>query len=265
MGIEVIHSPGCDQQQDDDEFRLDGALPPISQASGAISFYTTSNFAMPETPRPHTRLEQLVIPGPAGSLEGLLEWDPTRAPRLTALVCHPHPQFGGTLHNKVVFRAAKAAVQAGAAALRFNFRGVGKSEGQFDQGLGERDDVRAALDFLVTRFADRPTCLMGFSFGAWVGLSVGAQDPRVRYLVGLGLPVASTDLGFLRQVTKPKLIIQGTEDMYGPRRLVEALFGELAEPKRIHWVEGADHFFTGRLDEVQAVIQSHLEEAVASS
>ncbi len=219
---------------------------------------------MPETPQPHTRLEQVVIPGPAGSLEGLLEWDPARAPRLTALVCHPHPQFGGTLHNKVVFRAAKAGVQAGVPALRFNFRGVGKSEGQFDQGVGEQDDVRAALDFLVTRFPDRPVCLMGFSFGAWVGLSVGAQDPRVQYLVGLGLPVASTDLGFLRQATKPKLVIQGTEDVYGPRRPVEALFQALAEPKRIHWVEGADHFFTGRLTEVQAAIQAFLEEATAS-
>ena len=220
---------------------------------------------MPETPRSHTRLEPVTIPGPAGLLEGLVEWDPFRAPRLTALVCHPHPQFGGTLHNKVVFRAGKAAAGAGAAALRFNFRGVGRSEGQFDGGVGERDDVRAALDYLVTRFPDRPVCLMGFSFGAWVGLAVGGEDARTPYLVGLGLPVASTDLGFLRPVTKPKLIIQGTEDVYGPRQPVEALFQSLAEPKRIHWVEGADHFFTGKLDEVQAVIQSYLEEALAPS
>ena len=220
---------------------------------------------MPETPRSHTKLESVTIPGPAGSLEGLLEWDSSSAPRFTVVVCHPHPQFGGTLHNKVVFRAAKAGVRAGAAALRFNFRGVGKSEGEYDGGAGERDDVRAGLDYLVTRFPDRPVCLMGFSFGAWVGLAVGAEDARVPYLVGLGLPVASADLGFLRPVTKPKLIVQGTEDVYGPRQPVEALFRSLAEPKRIHWVEGADHFFTGRLDEVQAVIQSYLEEAMASS
>ena len=219
---------------------------------------------MLETPRAHTRLEQLVIPGPVGSLEALLEWDPTRAPRLTALVCHPHPQFGGTLHNKVVFRAAKAAVQAGLAALRFNFRGVGKSEGAFDEGAGERDDVRAALDLLVARFPGSPVCLMGFSFGAWVGLAVGADDPRVRLLIGLGLPVASTGLGFLRNVSKPKLIIQGTEDVYGPRGQIEDLFRSLPEPKRIHWVEGADHFFTGRLDEVQAVIRAFLAETAAS-
>lgn len=220
---------------------------------------------MPETPRYHTRLEPVAIPGPAGSLEGLLEWDPSHPPRLTALVCHPHPQFGGTLHNKAVFRAAKAAVGAGAAALRFNFRGVGRSEGQFDGGVGERDDLRAALDYLVIRFPERPVCLMGFSFGAWVGLAVGAEDPRARSLVGLGLPVASTDLGFLRPVTKPKLIIQGTEDVYGPRQPVDGLFQSLAEPKRIHWVEGADHFFTGRLDEVQAVIRSYVEQLMASS
>jgi uncharacterized protein len=219
---------------------------------------------MSETPRPRTRLEQLAIPGPAGRLEALLEWDPTRAPRLTALVCHPHPQFGGTLHNKVVFRAAKAAVRAGRAALRFNFRGVGKSEGAFDEGAGERDDVRAALDLLVARFPGSPVCLMGFSFGAWVGLAVGADDPRVHVLIGLGLPVASTDLGFLRRVSKPKLIIQGTEDVYGPRRQVEDLFRSLPEPKRIHWVEGADHFFAGRLDEVETVIRSFLAETAAS-
>jgi uncharacterized protein len=219
---------------------------------------------MSETARPHTRLEQLAIPGPAGRLEALLEWDTTRAPRLTALVCHPHPQFGGTLHNKVVFRAAKAALREGLAVLRFNFRGVGKSEGAFDEGAGERDDVRAALDLLAARFPGSPVCLMGFSFGAWVGLAVGADDPCVRVLIGLGLPVASADLGFLRRVSKPKLIIQGTEDVYGPRRQVEDLFRLLPEPKRIHWVEGADHFFAGRLDEVETVIRSFLVETVAS-
>ena len=104
---------------------------------------------------------------------------------------------------------------------------------------------------------------MGFSFGAWVGLAVGAREPRAKSLVGLGLPTASTDLAFLRQATKPKLIVQGTEDVYGPRRQVEALFASLPEPKRIHWVEGADHFFAGKLDEVQAAVRVFLEEEVA--
>ena len=185
-------------------------------------------------------------------------------PRMVALVCHPHPQFGGTLHNKVVFRAAKAATGLGLAALRFNFRGVGQSEGEYSEGAGERDDVRAALDYLLTRFAEKPVCLMGFSFGAWVGLAVGARDPRVKSLVGLGLPTASEDLAFLRQATKPKLIVQGTQDVYGPRNQVEALFASLPEPKRIHWVEGADHFFSGKLDEVQAAVRVFLEQTLAA-
>ena len=210
-----------------------------------------------------TKLERVFIPGPVGRLEALLEWDPAVDPRMVALVCHPHPQFGGTLHNKVVFRAAKAATTLGLAALRFNFRGVGESEGEYSEGAGERDDVRAALDYLLTRFAEKPVCLMGFSFGAWVGLAVGARDHRVKNLVGLGLPTASTDLAFLREVTKPKLIVQGTEDVYGPRDQVQTLFASLPEPKRIHWVERADHFFAGKLDEVQAAVRVFLEEEVA--
>ena len=210
-----------------------------------------------------TKLERVFIPGPVGRLEALLEWDPAVDPRMVALVCHPHPQFGGTLHNKVVFRAAKAAMGLGLAALRFNFRGVGESEGEYSEGAGERDDVRAALDYLLTRFAEKPVCLMGFSFGAWVGLAVGARDRRVKSLVGLGLPTVSTDLAFLREVTKPKLIVQGTEDVYGPRDQVQTLFASLPEPKRIHWVERADHFFAGKLDEVQAAVRVFLEEEVA--
>ena len=211
-----------------------------------------------------TKLERLFIPGPVGRLEALLESDPAVEPRMVALVCHPHPQFGGTLHNKVVYRAAQAATGLGLAVLRFNFRGVGQSEGEYSEGVGERDDVRAALDYLLARFAEKPVCLMGFSFGAWVGLAVGARDPRATSLVGLGLPTASTDLTFLRQATKPKLIVQGTEDVYGPRGQVEALFASLPEPKRIHWVEGADHFFAGKLDEVQAAVRAFLEETLAS-
>lgn len=190
----------------------------------------------------------------------MLEWDPRAIPSLTALVCHPHPLHGGTLHNKVVFRAAKAALQTGLPTLRFNFRGVGKSAGEFAHGLGERDDVRAALDYLEMRFPRAPICLNGFSFGSWVGLSVGANDPRVCALVGLGLPTASADMGFLREVRKPKLVIQGTQDAFGPRDQVESLFASLPEPKRLHWVEEGDHFYTGHLDEVQFVLRAFLQE-----
>lgn len=164
------------------------------------------------------------------------------------------------MHNKVVFRAARAAREAGLPALRFNFRGVERSEGVHDKGIGERDDVRAALDFFNQRFPALPVCLMGFSFGAWVGLRAGAEDARVAALVGLGLPTIDSDFAYLREVTKPKLIVQGTKDQYGRREDVQAVFDALAKPKRIHWVEGVDHFFTGKLAEVQSVLHAFLRD-----
>ncbi len=181
---------------------------------------------------------------------------------MTAVVCHPHPQFGGTMHNKVVFRAARAARDAGLPTLRFNFRGVGASHGAYDKGIGERDDVRAALDFLGARFPALPVCVMGFSFGAWVSLHVGAEDARVAALAGLGLPTIDSDYSYLRGVTKPKLIVQGTRDQYGHREDVQAVFESLSEPKRIHWVEGAEHFFHGRLEEVRDAIHDFLLEII---
>jgi alpha/beta superfamily hydrolase len=205
-----------------------------------------------------------LIPGAAGTLEALLEWDPAGTPPLVTLVCHPHPVYGGTMHNKVVFHAAKAAIRLGLPVLRFNFRGVGKSEGNFADGVGERNDTRSALDYLETRFPNTPVCLMGFSFGAWVGLAAGAADPRVIALVGLGLPIASENFDFLREVRKPQLVVQGTRDIYGPRDQIEALFTSLQNPKELHWVEGADHFFTGYLDRTQAAIHDFLEKIVAA-
>jgi len=164
------------------------------------------------------------------------------------------------MHNKVIFRAAKTALELGLPALRFNFRGAGRSAGTFTSGLGERGDVRAALDFLSARFPGLPVCVMGFSFGSWVGLEVGATDPRVFALVGLGVPVLSLDFGFLLGVRKPKLLIQGTRDKFGPRTEIQALYDSLAEPKQIHWVHEADHFFTGALVEVQNVLRDFLRK-----
>jgi alpha/beta superfamily hydrolase len=204
----------------------------------------------------------LTIPGPAGELEALLEFDPARKPRMTAAVCHPHPLYGGTMHNKVVFRAARAAREAGLATLRFNFRGVGASQGKHDKGIGERDDVRAALDCLSARFPSLPVCVIGFSFGSWVGLRVGAEDARVVALVGLGLPTIDSDYSYLHGVTKPKVILQGTRDPYGRREDVQAVFDSLSEPKQIHWVEGAEHFFQARLQEVRDAIHKFLLEIV---
>jgi uncharacterized protein len=209
------------------------------------------------------RIERLFIPGAAGHLESILELDPSSHPHLAAVVCHPHPQYGGTMHNKVVFRAAKAALRAGVPALRFNFRGVGESGGTYGGGIGERDDVRAALDYLQSRFPKTPLCVVGFSFGAWVGLTVGAADPRVGALVGLGLPVASYDLGFLREVSKPKLFVQGTLDEFGPADQMQTLYDSLPEPKQIYWVQGVDHFFAGKLEEVQTAVQEFLQGIVS--
>ena len=166
------------------------------------------------------------------------------------------------MHNKVVFRVAKAALLLGLPTLRFNFRGAGNSVGTFTGGDGEREDVRAALDYLAAHFPGLPVCLMGFSFGAWVGLAVGATDSHVSTLVGLGVPVNLSNFDFLRGVRKPKLIVQGTRDEYGSVAQVAELYGSLAEPKQIHWVRDADHFFAGKLDEVQEVLRQFLTQIV---
>jgi hypothetical protein len=201
------------------------------------------------------------IDGPAGRLEAML-WTVANAdPALVAVVCHPHPLFGGTMHNKVVFQAAKAIHRRGIPVLRFNFRGAGLSEGVHDKGRGEQDDVRAALEYLAREFPGRPILLAGFSFGAWVGLRMGCEDPRVTKLIGLGLPADDSDLRYLRSCAKPKLIIQGGNDEFGSRANVEALFATMPEPKRLVFVEGADHFFAGQLDRVAVAIDAWLDES----
>ncbi len=203
----------------------------------------------------------LFLAGPAGRLEALLWTSPLAEPPFVAVVCHPHPLFGGTMHNKVVFQAAKALHARGASVLRFNFRGVGQSEGEHDRGHGEQSDVRAALDYLATEFPARAVLLVGFSFGSSVGLRVGCEDERVKRLIGLGLPVDNIDMSFLRACTKPKLIIQGGNDQFGSRPSLEALFATLPEPKQLAIIEGADHFFAGQLEKVAAAIDAWVEES----
>ena len=202
----------------------------------------------------------LFLAGPAGRLEALLWTSADPGPKFVAVVCHPHPLYGGTMHNKVVFQAAKALHQCGASVLRFNFRSVGQSEGTHDRGQGEQDDVRTAIDYLAAEFPGRPILVAGFSFGSSVGLRVGCADARVSQLIGLGLPVDNIDMSFLRACQKPKLIIQGGSDQFGARASIEALFATLPEPKRLAIVEGADHFFTGRLDEVGTAIAAWLTD-----
>jgi len=200
------------------------------------------------------------LEGPAGPLEALLWTSPVANPTLAALVCHPHPLFGGTMHNKVVFRVAKTLHRRGVPVLRFNFRGAGLSAGVHDKGRGEAGDVRAALDFLAKEFPGQPILLAGFSFGAWVGLRVGCADERVRELVGLGIPVNDSSLSYLKTCAKPKLILQGSRDQFGSRARVEALVAEMPEPKRAVFIEGGDHFFTGHLPEMAAALDAWLAE-----
>lgn len=200
----------------------------------------------------------LFLTGPAGRLEALLWTSPIAEPPFVAVVCHPHPLYAGTMHNKVVFQTAKALHARGATVLRFNFRGVERSEGEHDRGVGEQDDVRAAIDYLAAEFPASPVLLAGFSFGSSVGLRVGCRDDRVKRLIGLGLPVDNVDMSFLRACAKPKLIIQGGNDQYGSRATLESLFATLPKPKQLAIVEGADHFFAGQLDKVAAAIDAWL-------
>jgi uncharacterized protein len=200
------------------------------------------------------------LAGPAGRLEALLWTVPNEDPPLAAVVCHPHPLFSGTMHNKVVYRAAQALHLRGIPVLRFNFRGAGQSGGVHDRGKGEQDDVRAALDYLATEFPRTAILLAGFSFGSMVGLRVGCADQRVSDLIGLGLPVDHSDLTYLRGCAKPKLIVQGGDDQFGSRINVAELFATLPEPKRLVIIEGADHFFAGQLEKVRTAIDSWLDE-----
>ena len=201
------------------------------------------------------------LEGKAGRLEAMLWTAPLSKQRLVGVVCHPHPLFGGTMHNKVVYQAAKALHQRGIPVLRFNFRGAALSAGEHDRGRGEQDDVHTAIDFLAGEFPGHPILLAGFSFGSWVGLRVGCEDERVIKLIGLGLPVDKSDFSYLRDCAKPKLIIQGENDQFGSKANIEALFGTLAQPKRLSIMEGADHFFQGKLNEVAAAIDGWLKES----
>jgi uncharacterized protein len=203
---------------------------------------------------------KFLLKGPTGRLEALLWTTSAPDPPLSAVVCHPHPLFGGTLHNKVVFQTAKTLQRRGVPVLRFNFRGAGMSEGGHDRGDGEADDVRAALDFLALEYPGRPILLAGFSFGAWVGLRVGCEDTRVAEVIGLGLPVNDSDLSYLLDCVMPKFFIHGSRDQFGAREKVEALFAELQEPKRLVFIEGADHFFTGKLTEMAGALDKWLDE-----
>ncbi|SRR5258708_187928 len=207
----------------------------------------------------HTH-RSLSIPGPAGQLEAIL-WAPAAEARkspLAAVVCHPHPLYGGTMHNKVVYQVGKTLDRAGLPVLRFNFRGAGKSEGKHDNARGECDDVRTALDFLAAEFPGVPLLVAGFSFGCLVGLRAGCEDARVTDLIGLGAPVDGSDFSYLRQCAKPKLFVQGDRDQFGARAKLEALVSSLPGANEVVFVPDSDHFFTGKLGQVDAALATWL-------
>ena len=211
------------------------------------------------------QLQSVEIPAPHGFLEGLLRMPDSLpigdgSPRMVAVMCHPHPLFGGTMHTKAVFRIAQALVDLGFPTLRFNFRGVGRSTGSYDHGRGERDDVRAGLDYLAGRFPGVPLALGGFSFGSWVALPVGCADARVVQLIGAGVPLASLPVDALAACAKHKLIVQGERDEYGPKDELVRWFAGVAEPKDLRIVAGADHFFTERQAELVQAVTSYFRE-----
>ncbi len=195
------------------------------------------------------------IPTPTGHLEGILKPEEDGVdPLYGAIVCHPHPLGGGTMHNKVVFKVAQAFQMAGMPALRFNYRGVGHSTGSYDEGRGEQDDTRYALEYLSRRYPGLPMIIAGFSFGAYVGLRVAASDDRVQAMIGLGVPARMFGSDYLQGSHKPKLFIHGTLDELAPYDLALRWFEQVPAPKSMVAVEGADHFFQDRLDEVQAIL-----------
>jgi alpha/beta superfamily hydrolase len=199
----------------------------------------------------------VVIPVAHGQLEGIVREASSAV--AAAVVCHPHPLAGGTMNNNVVYRTAKALVAGGVTALRFNFRGVGASTGSYGEGVGEEEDVRAAVDFLRAQAPGLPIWIAGFSFGARVGLTVGARSDDVAKLFGIGLALRMFDYGVLTRCDKPKAIVQAAQDEYGGRDEIEPVVGEMREPKRLWIVEGATHLFPGYLDELERAA----DEAVA--
>ena len=203
------------------------------------------------------------LTGPAGRLEALLD-EPSGTVRAAAVFAHPHPQFGGTMHTKAVYQGAKGLARVGCVVLRFNFRGVGQSDGTFDQGEGEQEDFRAALDYMAARYPGLPLWAAGFSFGAWVALEVGAEDDRVTALIGIAPPVATSVSGqeyhFDRTLasTKAKFFVQGEADEVCPIQGMWTFYAKLQEPKELVTIDRANHLFEGQTSEVGDALEDLL-------
>ena len=199
------------------------------------------------------------IPGPMGPLEALLDL-PGGEPRAVAIFGHPHPLHGGTMHTKALYQAAKAMPRIGVAALRFNFRGVGRSAGTFDAGPGEKDDFRSAIDFLHERYPDLPIWAAGMSFGSWIAMTTGAEDARVSLLLGIAPPVDRYEFDNLRTCTLPKFIIHGEEDELISIKEIRKFYSQLPEPKELVTIEHADHLFEGKTTLVGEAVEELLAD-----
>ncbi len=225
----------------------------------------------PPTPLPARTIR---IAGPAGAIEALYRpaaaaavappWpEPVEGPALSerseskgraALLCHPHPLFGGTMHNRVIFQFEKAFAATGRATLRMNFRGAGASEGAHDEGRGEIEDVRAAADELARLSPGAAIDVLGYSFGCWVSWRALGGDPRTATLTGVGVPLRTADFTFASELTRPITIVQGEEDEFGSGAEVRALAASFPVPPRLFFLEGADHLFTRGYERLLAAI-----------
>jgi alpha/beta superfamily hydrolase len=199
------------------------------------------------------------IAGPAGPLEALLDV-PEDEPRAVAVFGHPHPLHGGTMHTKALYQAAKAMPRIGVAALRFNFRGVGRSGGTFDSGPGEKEDFKAAIDFVSDRFPDLPVWAAGMSFGSWIAMTTGAADPRVSLLLAIAPPVDRYDFDALRTCTLPKFIIHGEEDELISIKEIRKFYSQIPEPKELVTIEYANHLFEGKTPLVGEAVEDLLAD-----
>ena len=200
------------------------------------------------------RIESLFIDGPAGRLEALLEEPEDREPAFAALVCHPHPQHGGTMHNKVVYRIARALRRAGGVVLRFNYRGVNLSQGEYGHGIGELEDARAALVLLRSRYPQLPFTLAGFSFGSRIILRLGCQTPGASRLIAAGFPANLSDSQSLGHCAVPKAFIVSKNDQFCAVSAMETYFAGLPEPKELIWIKAVDHFFSDALDQLEGAV-----------
>ena len=199
------------------------------------------------------------IPGPVGPLEALIDV-PSGQPRAAVVFAHPLPIEGGTMHTKVVFQSAKALARIGCEVLRFNFRGVGSSAGVWDNGKGEMDDYRAAVEFMAARRPDLSIWAAGFSFGSYIGGTVGADDDRICSLILIAPPADRYEFASVKLSRKPKFIIHGERDEIVSIKVVRHFYAQLQEPKELIEIDGADHLFDGHTSEVGDALTDLLED-----